>query len=109
MLRFLFSPCGRLRPRPFTLAAIAIYLAGAASQFLTTPDVLIRGALWPFAVVQALLLWVWFVVHAKRLRDAGRPIGLAVGATVLYALSIVLLVLIWRLRSSICRPALQPA
>jgi hypothetical protein len=34
---------------------------------------------------------VWFALHAKRLRDAGRSIGLAVGAAILYALSVVLL------------------
>jgi hypothetical protein len=44
-----------------------------------------------FAAAQALLIWVWFVLHAKRLRDAGRSIGLALGAAVLYALSVVLL------------------
>jgi uncharacterized membrane protein YhaH (DUF805 family) len=93
-LRFLFSPAGRLRPQPFVLAAIAIYLAFAASQFLTTPTVIIHGALWPFVAVEALLLWIWCVVHAKRLRDGGRPIGLAVGAGVLYALSLVLLLLL---------------
>ena len=37
---------------------------------------------------QALLIWMWFALHAKRLRDAGRTIGLAVGAAVLYALSV---------------------
>jgi uncharacterized membrane protein YhaH (DUF805 family) len=93
-LRFLFSPAGRLRPQPFVMAAIAIYLAFAASQFLTTPTVIIHGAFWPFAAVNVVLLWIWCVVHAKRLRDAGRPIGVAVGAGVLYALSLVLLLLL---------------
>jgi uncharacterized membrane protein YhaH (DUF805 family) len=93
-LSFLFSPSGRLSPQTFAYTAILIYIAGAASQFLTIPDVVVFGGLWPFVVVQALLLWVWFAAHAKRLRDAGSPIGWAIGASVLYALSIILLLLI---------------
>jgi len=93
-LRYLFSPAGRLSPQPFIITVLLIYLAGAAAQFLTTPRVIVLGGLWPFFIVQALLLWVWFSVHAKRLRDAGRPIGWAVGAGLLYALSIILLLLI---------------
>jgi uncharacterized membrane protein YhaH (DUF805 family) len=93
-LRFLFSPSGRLRPQTFILAAVAVYVAGAASQFLTRPDVIMRCGLWPFAATQVLLIWVWFVLHAKRLHDGGRPIGLAAGASVLYALSVALLLLL---------------
>jgi ABC-type Na+ efflux pump permease subunit len=44
--------------------------------------------------VQALLIWIWFVLHAKRLHDAGRAAGLAAGVSVLYALSIALLVVV---------------
>lgn len=93
-LRFLFSPSGRLRPQTFIFAAVAVYLAGAASQLLTRPDVIIRSGLWPFAATQLLLIWIWFVLHAKRLRDGGRPIGLAAGASVLYALSVALLLIL---------------
>jgi hypothetical protein len=93
-LRFFFSPFGSLRPQPFAVAAIAVYVAGVASQWLTMSDVIMRGGLWPFAVAQGVLIWVWFVLHTKRLRDADRPIGLAVGASLLYALSVVLLLLI---------------
>src|SRR5579872_6466374 len=87
-LRFLFSPFGQLAPRPFVVAAVAVYAAGAASQLLTMPDMLRHGGLWAFGGMQALLTWIWFALHAKRLRDAGRPIGLAAGASVLYALSV---------------------
>jgi uncharacterized membrane protein YhaH (DUF805 family) len=93
-LRFLFSPSGRLRPQVFAVAAIAVYLAGAASQLLTMPDVIARGGLWFFAMAQALLTWVWFVLHAKRLHDAARATGIAAGASLLYALSIVLLLIV---------------
>ena len=94
ILRFLFSPSGRLRPQPFVLAAIAVYLIGAASQFLTAPNINVRGGLWLFAAVQALLIWIWFSLHAKRLRDACHATGLALGVSLLYALSVVLLLIV---------------
>lgn len=93
-LRFLFSPSGRLSPRPFIFVAAAVYLAGSASQFLTAPNVMARAGLWPFIVVQALLIWIWFAVHAKRLCDAGRGAGLAAAVSILYTLSVALLIII---------------
>jgi uncharacterized membrane protein YhaH (DUF805 family) len=92
-LRFLFSPYGRLRPRPFLLAAIAVYAAGLMVNGLTEPRMLAYG-LWPFAAAEALLIWMWFALHAKRLRDAGHGSGLAAGVSLLYALSVMLLLLI---------------
>jgi uncharacterized membrane protein YhaH (DUF805 family) len=93
-LRFLFSPIGRLPPQTFIPAAIAVYALGAASEGLTVPAVLTHAGLWPFALAQTLLIWLWFVLHAKRLRDAGRPIGLAAGGSLLYALAVVLLMIV---------------
>ena len=91
---FVLSPRGRLRPQPFVYGALAVYLVGIASHLLTAPDVVSRGGLWPFIVVQAVLIWMWFVLHAKRLHDAGRGDGLAVGLGLLYVLSIVLLLIL---------------
>ena len=93
-LRFLFSPTGRLEPRAFVFAAIVVYALGVAAQWLTMPDILLRAGIWPFAVAQALLVWAWYVLHARRLRDAGRPVDLAAGAALLYGLSIVLLLIV---------------
>jgi hypothetical protein len=93
-LRFLFAPSGRLSPQTFVVAAVVVYLAGAASHLLTMPEVIARGGLWSFAAAQALLIWIWFVLHAKRLRDGGRGVGLAAGASLLYALSVVLLIIL---------------
>jgi len=93
-LRLLFSPSGRLSPQSFIFVAAAVYLAGSASQFLTAPDVMARAGLWPFILAQALLIWIWFAVHAKRLRDAGRGTGLAAAASILYTLSVALLIII---------------
>jgi uncharacterized membrane protein YhaH (DUF805 family) len=93
-VQVLFSPNGRLKPQPFIYGAAAVYLFGAASHLLTTPEVIARGGLWPFVGAQTLLVWIWFVVHAKRLHDAGRSSGLAVGVGLLYVLSIVLLLIV---------------
>jgi uncharacterized membrane protein YhaH (DUF805 family) len=93
VLRSLFSPARRLEPRAFIIAAIIVYALGVAAQWLTTPDVLLRAGIWPFAATQALLVWVWFTLHARRLHDAGRPVDLAAGAALLYGLSIILLLI----------------
>src|SRR5271154_7099526 len=93
-LRFLFSPSGRLQPQAFAFGAIAVYAGGIASQFLTTPDIIARAGLWPFGIAQAFLVWVWFSLHAKRLHDAGHSAGLAAGASVLYTLAVVLLLIV---------------
>jgi uncharacterized membrane protein YhaH (DUF805 family) len=93
-LRLLFSPTGRLAPQPFIIAAILVYVAGVASQGLTTPDVIRRAGLWPFIAAQIVLIWIWYAVHAKRLRDGGQSAGLAAGVSLLYALSVALLVIV---------------
>jgi len=93
-MQFLFSASGRLAPSPFLFGALAVYVAGAASQFLTNPALTGRAGLWLFAAAQALLIWIWYALHAKRLNDAGlRPSIAACGALV-YALSVVLLVML---------------
>ncbi len=94
ILRLLFSPRGRLPAQRFIAIAIAVYVAGAASQLLTMPDVIAHAGLWPFALAQALLIWIWFAVHAKRLNGSGRSVGLAAGVAILYALSVLLLVIL---------------
>lgn len=93
-LRLLFSPSGKLSPQAFAIAAAAVYGVGAASHLLTVPSVTARAGLWPFMVAQALLIWTWFALHARRLHDAGRAATPAAGIGLLYALSVVLLVLV---------------
>lgn len=90
----LLSPAGLLRPGAFIAAAIVVYVAGGASHLLTAPDIIVRAGPWPFAAIQALLIWLWFTVHSKRLRDAGLGASLAAGVSLLYALSVVLLVIV---------------
>jgi len=93
-IRLLFSPSGRLPPQTFVVAVGLVYLAGLASHLLTFPDVIARAGLWPFLAAQIVLIWVWYTLHAKRLRDGGKPAGLAAAASVLYALSVALLIIL---------------
>jgi hypothetical protein len=83
-----------LRPGAFLGAAVVVYLIGAASHVLTAPAIISQAGPWPFAAVQAVLIWLWFILHSKRLRDAGLGTGLAAGVSLLYALSVLLLVIV---------------
>lgn len=98
-LRFVFSPSGRLSPQTFLVVIVVVYLAGAASYALTRSELVARGGLWLFVAAQAVLIWIWFALHARRLRDGGRGSGVAAGVGILYALSIVLLVMVFALFS----------
>jgi uncharacterized membrane protein YhaH (DUF805 family) len=89
----LFSTSGRIDQRTFAFAILAFYAAGFASQFLLSGQVTGRAGPWPFALAQALLTWIWFALHAKRMRDAGRGIGGSLTVAIIYAVPILLLVL----------------
>jgi uncharacterized membrane protein YhaH (DUF805 family) len=88
------STTGRLTRRPFAIGVIAVYFLGSASQVLLTQPILARAGIWPFALLHAVLLWVWFVLHANRLRDAGRGTGSALGVAIVNALSVLLLLMV---------------
>ena len=85
-----FTPLfGRLAPKAFARAVIAVYVTAFLSQLLISPAVMLRLGLAPFALVQATAIWAWFCLHAKRLRDADRPLSPAVAIAVLYALGMI--------------------
>ena len=88
------STSGRLAPRPFAIATFLIYAASLASQALISAPVVARAGFWPFAAAQATLLWGWYALHAKRLRDAEEDVGAAAGIAALYALAMVLLLFV---------------
>lgn len=89
-----FSSSGRLGRRAFAIAVAVVYLLGFASQTLLSGPVLARTGIWLFALVQAVLLWVWFVLHAKRLRAAERGSGGAVGIAIVYGLAMLFLLMV---------------
>jgi uncharacterized membrane protein YhaH (DUF805 family) len=90
----LLAPSGRLARRPFAIAVSVVYVLNFLSQVLLIAPVTGRMGLWPFALAQAVLIWAWFVLHARRLRDAGRGPGTALGIAILYTLAVVLVLLI---------------
>ena len=76
-LALFFSTRGRVAPRAFAAAVVAVYGAAFLSQLLISAPVMLHAGLVPFALVQAIATWSWFCLHAKRLRDADRGIGAA--------------------------------
>ena len=93
-LAVFFSARGRLAPRAFAAGAAVVYGTALLSALLISPPVLLRAGLAPFALVQAIAIWCWFCLHAKRLRDADRQVGVAVAIAVLYALAVILFLLL---------------
>ena len=85
---------GRLTPQPFALGVLGVWIAGIASQLLLTGDVVLRAGLWPFIVLQAALIWIWLVLHVRRLRDAGEGPGAAIGIALIYVLSVGLVLML---------------
>ena len=91
----------RLASGPFILAVLAVYVASFISQMLLSAPVTAHVSVVPFVVVQAVLIWLWIVLHRRRLLDAGRPSGVAIGIAMIYVIEVALLaLLIWVLTSS---------
>ena len=93
-LAVFFSARGRLAPRAFATGVAVVYGTAFLSFLFISPPVMLRVGLAPFALVQAIALWCWFCLHAKRLRDADRGIGVAAAIAVLYALAVILFLLL---------------
>jgi uncharacterized membrane protein YhaH (DUF805 family) len=85
---------GRLARKPFALGVLGVWVAGIATQLLLTGDVTARAGIWPFVAAQAALIWIWLVLHIRRLRDAGQGPAAAVGVALIYLLSIGLLLML---------------
>jgi uncharacterized membrane protein YhaH (DUF805 family) len=81
---------GTLKPGPFALAAIAIYLFNFAISSVVDGSMLSRIGVAPLFLVQMALTWIWYAIHAKRLRDAGRGTTIALILAVVYAFFVTL-------------------
>jgi uncharacterized membrane protein YhaH (DUF805 family) len=90
----MFSTSGQLAPKPFALGAVAVYGVSFLSQFLLAAPITARASIVPFLLVQGVIAWLWYALHVRRLRDAGRSIGVVVALTAIYVLAIVLLLLV---------------
>jgi uncharacterized membrane protein YhaH (DUF805 family) len=95
------TSAARLARGPFAAAVIVVYLLSFASQVLLSGPVTMRLGVVPFLAAQGVLIWLWIVLHQRRLHDAGRPTGTVFGVASVYDLSIILLVLlVWFVLSS---------
>ncbi len=88
------SRSGRLAAGRFAIAVTAVYVVSFMSQVLLSASVTGQAGLLVFAILQVVLVWSWIALHVKRLRDAGRPAGLAYGIACLYGLTVVLVLLV---------------
>lgn len=96
--RPILAPEPRLARGGFVLAVTAVYGVSFLSQGLLTAPVTRHLGVVPFLIVQIVLIGLWILLHRRRLRDAGRPTGVAIGIALLYALEVILLaLLIWML------------
>jgi hypothetical protein len=84
---------GGLAQKPFALGLTAVYLTGIAAHALLSGEVMARAGVWPFIVVQAVLIALWLVLHIRRLRDAGQGPTAAIGVALVYVLSLALLLI----------------
>lgn len=89
-----FLASGRIAPKPFVLGVLVVYGASFLSQFLLATPITQRAGVVPFVAVQLVVGWAWYVLHVRRLRDAGRATGAALALSLIYALAIVLLLLV---------------
>lgn len=87
----LFSPKGTLKPQHFAIIVIAIYLINIATGSIIEGQFIKRVGPWPYFALQVLLTWIWFVAHAKRLRDAGKGWAIAAVLAFIYVAAMVLL------------------
>src|SRR5438552_3543675 len=83
---------GRLARGPFALGVFGVYFAILASQMLLSMPETGSLRVVPFVLLQAVLIWPWYVLHVRRLRDAARPTGIVKGMAVVLAMETVLLV-----------------
>jgi uncharacterized membrane protein YhaH (DUF805 family) len=65
-------PSGDLKQGPYLRSLVALLIGAILSHMLTAPLVTAQLGLVPFAVTQLALLWWWFALIVKRLRDAER-------------------------------------
>lgn len=97
-------PSGDLEQGPYIRALIGLLIGALLSNMLSAPVVTASFGIWPFVVTQLALLWFWFALTAKRLRNAERSV-LGVTAVALVALiAIVLLAVILKLQANDVEP-----
>ena len=90
-LDLLFSPKGTIKPQPFAIVVIGIYVINLLVGSVLEGDSIKRVGAWPYLAFQLILTWIWFALHAKRLRDAGRGYVVAAVLAFVYAAAMILM------------------
>jgi len=91
-----------IAPGPFIGAVLLVYLLSFLSQVLLSPPVTLRLSVVPFVLAQAVLIALWLMLHRRRLYNAGRSSGMAIGIAIVYALAVLMLVLVvWIMLSGV--------
>jgi hypothetical protein len=85
-------PSGDLERGPYTRALIGLLIGAVLSNMLSAPAITASFGLWPFVVTQFALLWFWFALTAKRLRNAERSVLGVAAVALIGAIAIVLIV-----------------
>ncbi len=85
------SPSGDIEQAPYARALIGLLIGAILSNMLSAPAISITFGLWPFAVTQLALLWLWYALSLRRLRNAERSI---LGVTAVALISLFAIVLI---------------
>ncbi len=89
-------PSGDLEQGPYFRSLIALAIGAVLSHFLTAPVVTAQIGLLPFVVTQLALIWWWYALIVKRMRNAERSfLGVtAVGLIDLFALLLLYVLLV---------------
>jgi uncharacterized membrane protein YhaH (DUF805 family) len=85
------TPTGDLEQGPYTRALIGLVIGAILSNMLSAPAITAALGIWPFVVTQLALLWFWFALTAKRLRNAERSV---LGVTAVALIAVIAIVLL---------------
>lgn len=86
-----FIPSGDLEQGPYLRSLIALVIGAILSHLLTAPVVTAQLGLLPFVVTQLALIWWWYALIVKRLRNAERSF---LGATAVAIINLFALLLL---------------
>jgi uncharacterized membrane protein YhaH (DUF805 family) len=92
------SPSGDIEQGPYARALIGLLIGAFLSNMLSAPAISVTFGLWPFAVTQLALLWFWYALTARRLRNAERSILGVTAVAVIALFAIVLLTVLLMLQ-----------
>lgn len=93
-------PTGDIEQRPYARALVGLLIGAVLSNMLSAPVVTASFGIWPFVVTQFALLWFWFALTAKRLRNAERSVLGVTAVAVIALIAVVLLAVLLALQAS---------